>query len=1132
MSNDINDNKIISHAYHWEVIDKFTDDDNLAIHAWTLDQDSKPHLLRFNSFPAICHVELPRYVNGRMFSWNASRANIVYGFLCKVLGEDAPMNSFFQMKAKIYYYRPGDNKYPMLMMVFRNLAAMRHCRALLKSPRNIKDIGTISLNMWEDDIDPVRKMLTTKKLLYSQWFSINVKKLDNCDKISKLEHEYIVSWKDIIPIDQDITDSWLTHPGILAFDIETYSDNHRAMPNRFNELHSSYMLSAIYQKTGMPETRKRYKILIGDCDDIKGTQIIRVKDERELCKAFCQVIEKTDPEIITGYNIFGYDYPYLNARLERFLDSSWDECASRLIGVNPHYVSSRNWASSGYGHNSTTHVHFPGRISIDLLPVIRRDYKLAKYDLNTVSKYFIGRGKHDVSAQEMFRIFEQSTLTSHLYQMCIKEWKPSKNEVDKSDEHIDYEPIYHDNIKPELIEFVKDHYTKAKQKMSIVGAYCIEDSELVIDVAEKIDLWLAATQLSNIAAVPIMSLFTRGQQVRGYSQIYNMAASMETVIDKRDKERIEYSGGFVYEPKPGLYDYMICLDFKSLYPNLMRAWNMCYTTLVPPEYDNVIPDEQCNVIEWDDEIEVDADEDSDSDDGETKPKPKGRKKKKTEMIKTHYRFRFIKKEIKEGILPQLVGRLIDGRNVVRKKQKTIDDKVMWKILEQRQLALKVCANSMYGMLGVQKKPDGGGEGVLPLIEAAMSITAKGRESIIFCNDYIVEKYNGLVVYNDTDSTMVTLPFVNNNKDALKWGKILEDEISALFPDPMYLEFEKAGRILCIKKKKYAIWMIDGREYIKNKQYNSDDTNSKEWIPNLKYGELCDPETDPEAIMTKGIILARRDNCQWQRDFYRRVLTNIITMEPMQDTLDIILGEIVKMSRAQIEWKDLTIIKGLGSNYKSDSYFMKVFSDELRRIGKPATPGDRLEYVIVKPIDAPTNAKGDTLLGYKMRLSDIYAEQLDTAEHEPIDTQYYIDKVITNCVEQLWMIGFKDQIKEVDDREFINDHLKILHELIGRGHQDVVEQTYNECKQDPVHTVEVLKYVHGLKTKTQEAYRKYISGRSVFNHRICKNIIKKMSKAIERKELDQLVQILGSDKLIQELYPGYNSNSGSIINVIG
>jgi DNA polymerase delta subunit 1 len=121
------------------------------------------------------------------------------------------------------------------------------------------------------------------------------------------------------PIDEAQSANWSLSPRVLSWDIECYCDNDRAMTNRYNEKHVAYMISAIYQRLGSKE-RKRYGIIIGDCLDIPESKlanctIIRVNNEVEMIEAFAKVVNDTDPEILLGYNIFGYDYPYLHHRL-------------------------------------------------------------------------------------------------------------------------------------------------------------------------------------------------------------------------------------------------------------------------------------------------------------------------------------------------------------------------------------------------------------------------------------------------------------------------------------------------------------------------------------------------------------------------------------------------------------------------------------------------------------------------------------------------------------------------------------------------------------------------------------------------------------------------------------------------
>lgn len=1110
---DIDNSQLTVHAYNWEEEDKYTDDDRTAIHAWSLDRDSKPYLLRFQDFPVFCHVELPLYVNRRLYRWSNEDCNKIMSYLRYVLEDDAPEDGLLKMSSKLYYYRQ-DKKYPMLLLKFRTVKAMKHCEALLNKPRDIKDIGMIAFKVWETEVGSVRKMLTLRKTQYSQWFNITGKKVPDDEKISKLDQEYFVNWQTMNPIKPEETKTWSTHPGLLSFDIETYSDNHNAMPNKYNSKHVAYMLSAIYQRVGKPETRKRYKFLIGDCSEIKDVNVIKISNEVDLCNEFCKIIEKEDPEIIIGYNIFGYDYQYLDARLKRKLQD-WDERASRIINKRP-YFTSKTWKSSGYGFNQLDILHFPGRISIDMLPLVKRDYKLPKYDLDTVSKYFLDRGKHDIKAKEMFRIYEELQIAIYLYQQCIKEWVIDNGVnklILKDDEEsmrklqvgilmyqkaIKYKAIFYENIDPNVINQVMDFYEKAKEQMAKVGEYCVEDSELVIDTFEKLNIWIGIVEMSNIVGVPIMDIFTRGQQVRGLSLIYNLAATLGVVLDTRVMDRVDWSGGFVYEPNPGLYDFVISLDFKSLYPSIIMAFNICYSTLIPQELWGEIPIEMCNVFKWTEQPDEDDDDDDNKDEGEDGDKKKGSK------VATNYEFRFIKKEYKEGLLPQLVKGLVDGRNDVRGEQKKESEgSLPWTILEKRQLALKMTANSIFGLLGVQEG------GKLPLIEGAMCITSKGRELIQYCNQYLRDTYNALIIYNDTDSTMVKLPFVTSNEQTIEWGKKLEKEISAKFPDPLYIEFEKGGRMLCIRKKKYAFWLIDMRKMIKNPK------NKSEWIPNPGYANLYLIEINKDAIMTKGIILARRDNCKWQRNVYTKLLHNVMNMVPLQQSLDIILEEATKIYRNQVQWEHLTIIRGLGANYKSESFFMKIFGDEIRKIGKPANPGDRLEYVIVKSYGIKPDE--EQLLGYKMRLSEVYVERMESDKPEHIDANYYLEKVLMNCIQQLFYVGYKKELDQIELQNDIDSHNLVLNEMRSLGYGQHVDYYLNHFNNNPMETVTYM-LTTDLKNKTTMARRKHISGRDLFDKRLSKTPIKTLVKAIKRDKFEETVKSLASQQLKSRLFP--------------
>jgi DNA polymerase elongation subunit (family B) len=987
-----NNSKFVEvHGYDWVVKDKYCDDDHVAIHCWGMDKDSTPYLLRFNTFPAFCHIELPLIVRNRVYTWKRHDVDTFMELLNKILGDDKCRYTFV-MRKKTYYYR-GNRKFPMINVCFDNLSAMQKCSNILNKPLKTDNWGFIQCNVWESKIPLVRKLLTAKNVRYSQWFQVKATKVEEELRISTCKNEYIAEWETMKPIDNEICQEWCTNPRVLAFDIECYSHNHRAMPCKYESPHLAYMISCIFQRYNKPETRKRYAMIIGDCNHIPKEkldhcELYKVNTEQELVNKFAEVIKETDPEIITGYNIFSFDYPYLDHRLKR-RNHEWPEMG-RIISEKS-IMTSKIWKSGAYGHQSINILNMEGRISVDLLPIIKRDHKLEKYDLNTVCRHFLDKGKFDITAPEMFKIYEDMKIA--LNKVTAIEKEEETNVSLKTD----YDHISKKQIAKEELEI-------AKEKTTDVMEYCIRDSELVIELMEKINVWVGLIELSNIVGTTIVELFTRGQQLRCLSQLYDLAARTGYIVDERIAPAFTFAGGFVFEPIPGLYENVICLDFASLYPSIIQAYNICYTTLVHPDDEHLVADIDCNIIEFDQE-----DKEIQEEEEEVLKEIGKRKKKKTpEPVMKHYKFKFYKGQ--EGLLPKLVRQLVAERNAVRQKLEGEKNPVIKAVLNARQLALKVSANSFFGFLGVQNG------GKMPLIEGAMSITAKGRELIGIVQKHLEAKHGGRMVYGDTDSCMIDLG-IKDIKECQKWGEQLSQEISGvkagdplpgakdtkteihtvdipgLFPPPLRMEFEKAMRLLCFKKKKYAALLIDKKGNFKK-------------IPKRDETGKIIGYTDRYDMLKKGIVLARRDNCKFLRNTYTAILEMIMDRKGFDEAISYLVDAIQKLLNNEIDYQDLVIIRELGSNYKSESFFMKVFSEELRKACKIVNPGDRLDFLICEDPNA-------TLLGQKMRLTDQYTASLKTDSILKIDYMYYIEKVLMNPMNQLISVGFKDIIEKLN-----------------------------------------------------------------------------------------------------------------------
>jgi DNA polymerase elongation subunit (family B) len=778
--------EVIVHSYDWQTA---TDSDTgySTIHCWGLNKESMPHLLRFHDFDAFCYVELPLFVNNSYVNWEGFREKLVYERICDMLGEDKPHRYRFEKKEKLYFYRGKGKTYPMLLLCFKNISSMIMCRNKLK--RGFKVYGlkggnkngdetTICVRVWESDISIIRKMLTLRNCKFAQWFKVKAVKVSGEDKISRLEHEYVADWKSLFPISEEETISWLTQPTIFSYDIETYSDRHTAMPDPLCAKHVVYLISVVFQRARDPSSRKTDIILFGDCADTKMANVIKVKSEMELIDKLQELILKYDPDITIGYNQTGYDNPFLETRLQRRM-REWKPIG-RLLN-KPAVIKTLSWSSSAFKNQDFSILEMEGRISVDLLPVVRRDHKLPVYRLDFVAKHFLGKGKHDVTAKQMFETYE--------LQECLNE----KYNVETSRVPESFITLYPETFKEEW----KIKYKKyALEEMRKVVDYCVVDSDLVLDLFEKINVWIGLLQMSNIMGITLSDIFTRGTGVRMRSKMYDEASKHNIVLDEVDFPHTSYEGGFVYPPTPGIYHNIPIYDFCGLYPSIMLAYNIDHRTCVPPEMMDKVPDEDCNVIEWDDEIDDDEDSDDEleggiKDEKKQKKSPTGKKK------IVHHKYKFVKEP--KGLMPKILGELIKERANVRKKQKDVPkDSLEWVILEQNQLAIKQQNNSFYGICGSSfsnmKHP-----------YCSSSITAKARESTKKMNSYLTGK-GYTIVYGDsvTSDTPILLRITKENGEK----EIFFRPISQV-PDGIKMWVARDGKEYCSNLGNLEVWSDKG-----------------------------------------------------------------------------------------------------------------------------------------------------------------------------------------------------------------------------------------------------------------------------------------------------------------------------------
>lgn len=595
------------------------------------------------------------------------------------LGDKKPYKSIqLSEKTRLYFYQ-NDKTFPFYKIKFySNEARKQFYYFYKKNSRCYIDRRANKILVHDYEASPILQFLCSRDLPSCGWIEFldaeNAKKYNKTSLLTRNCEEYIIDNRRLKRVDNKHE---IPTFKTFSFDLEVYSHFENKMPSADDIEDVIFQISVIIRDT----TRKEYLFSLGKPFVLEDCTVFSFDSEKDLLQAFVEFVKKEDPHIWIGYNIFGFDIPYLVARCNRYrIDGIYK---IGMLRKDKAVFKEVKWSSSAYQCQEFKYLDLEGRISIDLLPIVRRSYKFSNYRLQTVSDFFLGETKDPLTPQGIFAAYRCDVLENG-----------------------------------------------SGRKLKKCGKYCVQDAKLVCKLFEKLQCWIELIEMAKICNVGIMPLFTQGQQIKIYSQVYLKCYRENRLVDSFDAITIpseiqfdfdDYQGAYVFPPVPGLYSWVLPFDFTSLYPTTQIAYNIDYSTLV---YDETVPDEKCNIVEW------------------------------TEENGTHYRYRFIKEPL--GVIPSLLKSLLEQRNETKKKLKKEKDETVRNIYDKQQLAYKVSANSMYGGMGVRR-------GYLPFLPGAICTTAKGRESILKAAKYVQEKHCGKIVYGDSVAPD-TLVYVKNSRD--------------------------------------------------------------------------------------------------------------------------------------------------------------------------------------------------------------------------------------------------------------------------------------------------------------------------------------------------------------------------------
>ena len=613
----------------------------------------------------------------------------------------------------------------------------------------------INIKKWDEELDFSNKLYETKVSSLLRFF--HVKNIDpsgwlkinagiykrNIPSLSRAQIDITLNYNDIMKFEKTDVAKII----VASFDIECCSED-GTFPNFNRKNDPIIQIGTTVYIFGENECKYQYIATLNKCDPIEGVEVESFYSERDLILGWAKFIERLDPDIITGYNIWGFDWEYIYKRAE--IEKCHDILYRKLQRIKPEFMNNnkieltvQELASSALGQNILKFVDIEGIVQIDLLKVAQRDYKLDSYKLDFVAKYFMKQQKVDLSPKELFKNFKDGS----------------------------------------------------SDKIKEIAVYCIMDCKLVNELVNQLQVITNNLGMSNVCVVPFSFLFLRGQGIKIFSLVAKFCREENFLIKDLSSDDIDknsYEGAIVFVPTPGVYfEPVVVMDYNSLYPSSMIAENISHDSIVgykeyglkpklihnePDEYElikDTVNDKYNNLegyhyidIEYDVFQGLDDDKKkigykvckfAEADNGDKSVLPRIlrtllKARKDTRKIMEYKTYELKNGSSEEGIPTEKddcyeLFNVIKGKIIVKKESilsiKKTNNEFQLSVLDGLQLAYKVTCNSLYGQVGATTSP-------ICYKELAACTTATGRKMVITARDLTLNTFVGAkLTYGDS-----------------------------------------------------------------------------------------------------------------------------------------------------------------------------------------------------------------------------------------------------------------------------------------------------------------------------------------------------------------------------------------------
>lgn len=621
--------------------------------------------------------------------------------------------------------------------------------------------------------------------------------------------------------------------------------------------------------------------------------IVAETSELDLFVRMVEIVRNYDPDILTGYEVHGGSWGYLIERARFKYDFDLCDEFSRMK-VHSHGRFGKE--ADRWGFNTTSTVRITGRHMINVWRAMRGELNLLQYTVENVAWHLLHR-----------RI-------PHYPWKVLTSW-------------------YKNGRPRDLTKLLRHYLVRTKMNIEILDA-----NELVSRTSEQ----------ARVLGVDFFSVFSRGSQFKVESIMFRIAKPENYLLVSPSKKQVGSQNALeclplVMEPQSAFYNSpLLVLDFQSLYPSVMIAYNYCYSTFLG-RVTNWRGGNKMGFAEYE------------------------RQKGLLNLLQDYINIApngmmYTKAEIRTSLLAKMLTEILETRIMVKTGMKQDkDDRRIQRVLNNRQLALKLLANVTYGYTSASFS------GRMPCAEIADSIVQTGRETLERAIAYIHsrEDWNAEVVYGDTDSLFVYLK--GRTKDqAFDLGGEIAKAITEMNPRPVKLKFEKVYfPCVLLAKKRYVGYKYESRNQLK-------------------------PEFD-----AKGIETVRRDGTPAEQKIEEKALRLLFETADLSSVKSYFQAQCDKIMRGAVSVQDFCFAKEvrLGSySERGPPPPAALISAKRMLEDARAEPqyGERVPYVVIA---GPPGS----------RLIDrcVAPEELLHNTHVSLDSEYYISKNLVPPLDRIF-----------------------------------------------------------------------------------------------------------------------------------